>query len=83
MKSSISVFASYIFMASLVLLAISAFAMVIILIRHFFGAISENEVSLGYKFLVVFVISGIIAPASLYVNLKCDRIEKLEDEERF
>ena len=83
MKSSISGLASYIFMASLIALAISAFAIVIILIRHFFGGISENETQIGYKFLMIFIISGVIAPISLYINLKCDRIEKLEDEDRF
>ena len=83
MKSSISGLASYIFMASLITLAISAFAIVIIVVRHFFGEISDKEVDLGYKFLVIFLIAGVMAPVSLYVNLKCDRIEKLEDEERF
>lgn len=83
MKSSISTLTSFIFMASLVTLAISAFAVVIIIVRHFFTGISENEIGIGYKFFTIFVIAGIIAPISLYINLKCDRIEKLEDEERF
>lgn len=83
MKSSISGLASYIFMASLVALAISAFALVIIVSRHFFGTISKNEVEIGYRFLTIFAVSAVIAPISLYINLKFDRIEKLKDEESF
>lgn len=83
MKSSISGLASYIFMASLVALAISAFALVIIVSRHFFGTISKNEVEFGYRFLTIFAVSAVIAPISLYINLKFDRIEKLKDEESF
>lgn len=83
MKSSISGLSSYIFMASLVALAISAFAMIIIVSRHFFGTISDNEIELGYRFLSIFIASAIIAPIALYINLKFDRIENLKDEESF
>jgi len=83
MKSSISGLSSYIFMASLVALAISAFALVIIVARHFFGEISKNEVEMGYRFLAIFLICAVIAPITLYINLRFDRIEKLKDEESF
>jgi len=83
MKSSISGLTSYLFMASLVTLAISTFALIVIVLRHFFGTISNNEVEMGYRFLTIFIISAIIAPITLYINLKFDRIEKLKDEESF
>ena len=83
MKSSISGLSSYLFMASLVALAISTFALIVIVSRHFFVTISNNEIEMGYRFLVIFIISAIIAPITLYVNLKFDRIEKLKDEESF
>ena len=83
MKSGISSVCSYLFMASLVTLAISLFAIVIIVSRHFFGSISKQEVEVGYKFLTIFVVSAIAAPILLYINLKFDRTEKLKDEESF
>lgn len=83
MKSTISVLASYMFMASLAALAISAFAIIVIVARHYFGSVSDNEIKIGYRFLIIFITAAIIAPISLYINLKCDRIEKLEDEESF
>ena len=54
MKSSISGLSSYIFMASLVALAVSAFAIVIIVTRNFFGTISKTEIEMGYRFLTIF-----------------------------
>ena len=83
MKSGISTICSYLFMASLVTLAVSLFAMVIIVSRHFFGEISKQEVDMGYKFLTIFGISVVAAPILLYINLKFDRNEKLKDEESF
>ena len=83
MKSSISGITSYLFMASLVALSISLFAMIVIISRHFFGGISNNEVMLGYRFLTIFIAAAIIAPITLYINLKLDRIKNLKDEESF
>ena len=83
MKSGISTVCSYLFMASLVTLAISLFAIVIIVSRHFFGSISKQEVEVGYKFLTIFAVSAVAAPILLYINLKFDRNEKLKDEESF
>ena len=83
MRSSISGITSYLFMASLVALAISTFALIVIIARHFTGTTSNNEVMMGYRFLIIFIVSAIIAPVSLYINLKFDRIDKLKDEERF
>ena len=83
MKSSISGLSSYIFMASLVALAVSAFAIVIIVTRNFFGTISKTEIEMGYRFLTIFIASAVIAPITLYINLKFDRVEKLKDEESF
>ncbi|MGI9554046.1 MAG: hypothetical protein ACR2NC_03890 [Thermodesulfobacteriota bacterium] len=83
MKSGISSVCSYLFMATLVTLAVSLFAIVIIVSRHFFGTISKQEVDLGYKFLTIFVASAVAAPILLYINLKFDRKERLKDEESF
>jgi len=83
MKSTISGLASYIFMASLIALAISAFVIIVIVVRHYFGSVSDNEIKIGYRFLIIFIAAAIIAPITLYINLRCDRIEKLEDEEGF
>jgi len=83
MKSTISVLASYMFMASLTALAISAFAIIVIVARHYFVSVSDNEVKIGYNFLIIFIASAIIAPITLYINLRCDKIENLEDEESF
>lgn len=83
MKSSISTVSSFLFMASLVILAISFFAIVVIIARHFFGTISSDEVEIGYNLGVIFIVSAIAAPIFLYINLKFDRNEKLKDEESF
>ncbi|MGI9533852.1 MAG: hypothetical protein ACR2NW_02780 [Thermodesulfobacteriota bacterium] len=83
MKSGISSVCSYMFMATLVTLAVSLFAIVIIVSRHFFGTISKQEVDLGYTFLIIFVISALAAPILLYINLKFDRKDELKDEESF
>ena len=83
MRASISGITSYLFMASLIALVISLFALIIIISRHFFGTITNNEIVIGYRFLTIFIISAIIAPITLYINLKFDRIEKLNDEESF
>jgi len=83
MKSGISTICSYLFMASLVTLAVSLCAIVIIVSRHFFGSISKEEVDVGYRFLTIFVISAFAAPILLYISLKFDRNEKLKDEESF
>ena len=83
MKSGISTVCSYLFMAAIVTLAVSLFAIVIIVSRHFFGEISKQEVDIGYKFLTIFVISAFAAPILLYINLKFDRNEKLKDKESF
>ena len=83
MKSSISGIISYLFMASIVALAISLFAMIVIISRNFFGTITDNEISIGYRFLIIFIVSAIIAPTTLYINLKLDRIKNLKDEESF
>ena len=83
MKSSISGIISYLFMASIVALAISLFAMIVIISRNFFGTISDNEIAIGYRFLTIFIVSAIIAPTTLYINLKLDRIKNLKDEESF
>lgn len=83
MKSGISSVCSYLFMACLVTLAISLFAIVIIVSRHFFGSISTQEVEVGYKFATIFAVSAVAAPILLYINLKFDRNEKLKDEESF
>ena len=83
MKSSISGLSSYVFMASLVALVVSAFALVIIVSRHFFTTISANEIEMGYRFLTIFIASAIVAPITPYISLRCDRVEKLKDEESF
>lgn len=81
MKSTLATFFSYFFMATILLLCISIFAVIVILGRHFFGSIGEQEKNLGYTFLIILIASAILAPISLYINLKFDRMEKLKDEE--
>jgi hypothetical protein len=71
---------SYLFMVSIFLSAISLFFIVIVLLRHFFGSVSETESSLAYNSLIVFVISVILAPIFLGISQKLerDRSKKIE-----
>ena len=80
MKSSIAAFLSYLFIAAIVVLIISAFGAVIIGIRHILTTISETEKSIGIKFLITFVCSGVLAPVILYLNLKLDRLDKIHED---
>lgn len=68
MKSTLNTLFSYLFIAAVVILCISAFGSVIIGLRSFFSTISEEEKNLGIKFLVAFVSSGIATPILLYFN---------------
>lgn len=81
MKSILSTLFSYLFMATIVVILVSSFALVIILIRHFLVSIGEDEKQLGYNFLIALVTSGILSPIFLFLNRKFDRIEKLKEED--
>jgi hypothetical protein len=71
---------SYLFMISIFLSAISAFFVVIVLVRHFFASVSETETSLAYNSLKVFVICIILAPIFLSISQKLekDRSKRIE-----
>ncbi len=68
MRSTLNNLFSYLFIAAVVILCISAFGAVIIGLRSFFATISPEEKKLGTKFLIVFISSGIAAPIFLYLN---------------
>ena len=81
MKSLLAPVFSYLFMACIITLFISIFAVVIIFVRHFFITIGEEEKNLGINFLMALVTSGVLAPIFLYINQRLDRIDKLKEEE--
>lgn len=73
MRNTLLSLTSYLFTISVVILAVSAFGAVIIALRSFFSSIGEQEKELGYKFLIVFVSSGIAAPILLHLNRKFEK----------
>ena len=65
---------SYLFMISIFLGAISAFFVVIYLLRHLFATnVSETETNLAYNGLIVFVICIILAPIFLNISQKLEK----------
>ncbi len=64
---------SYLFMISIFLCAISAFFVVIYLLRQLFATVSETETNLAYNGLIVFVICIILAPIFLNISQKLEK----------
>jgi hypothetical protein len=60
-------------MISIFLCVISAFFVVIFLLRHLFATVSETETSLAYNGLIVFVICIILAPIFLNISHKLEK----------
>lgn len=81
MKSSIAAFLSYLFMTVIIVLVVSAFGALIVGVRYFFTSISEAEKSIGYNFMLIFITCAIIAPIILHLNLKLDRLDKINEED--
>jgi len=71
---------SYLFAISIFISAISAFFVVLVLLRHFFSSVSETEAHLAYNSLIVFVISIVLAPIFLSISQKLekDRSKRIE-----
>lgn len=76
MRNTLLNLTSYLFTITVVIIAVSAFGAVIIALRSFFSSIGEEEKNLGYKFLIVFISSGIAAPVFLYLNRKFEKDNK-------
>lgn len=68
MRSTLYKLSSYLFIAAVVVVCLSAFGSVIIGLRSFFGEISPEEKKLGTSFLITLISSGIAAPLLLYLN---------------
>lgn len=83
MKSSLAAFLSYVFMTSIIVLLVSAFGTVIVGARYFFTTISETEKSIGFNFLIIFIVSGILAPILLYLNQKMDRLDRVKEDDYY
>ena len=73
MRNTLLSLTSYLFTISVVIIAVSAFGAVIIGLRSFFSTIGETEKELGYKFLIIFISSGIAAPLFLHLNRKFEK----------
>lgn len=73
MKASLSSAFSYLFMAAVFISVMTAFGMVIILLRAIFVDISGMEKEIGFLFLYTFLTCIILAPIFLYIS---SRLEK-------
>ena len=71
---------SYLFTISIFISAVSAFFVVLALLRHFFSSVSETEVRLAYNSLIVFAICIVLAPIFLSISQKLekDRSKRIE-----
>ena len=67
MKSVVASIFSYLFMASSITAIISLFAILLMLLRHFFGAASSGEREALYFFLIAFIVSLFLVPLSLFL----------------
>lgn len=81
MKSSFASLFSYLFMTAIVVVVISAFGTAIIGTRYFLTSISDSEISLGYNFVIVFVVSALLAPLFLHISLKLERRDRIDEEQ--
>ncbi len=81
MKSSLAAFLSYLYMTCIVVLLVSAFGTIIIGIRYFLTSVSETEKSIGFNFLIIFLLSGILAPILLHLSQKLDRLNRVNEDD--
>ena len=81
MKSVAASIFSYLFMASSITAIISLFAILLILLRHFFGAASTSEREALYFFLLAFIVSLFLVPISLFLAEKFAKSYKDVDVE--
>ncbi|MEQ9619480.1 MAG: hypothetical protein RIG61_09940 [Deltaproteobacteria bacterium] len=80
MRDSLSSVFSYLFMTAVFISVISAFGIILILIRSFIVEISEIEKQTGFIFLYIFLACIILAPIFLFISNKLEKYGKRVDE---
>lgn len=73
MKDSLSTLFSYLFMVAVFIAVITAFGMIIIVLRAVTMDISSVEKQVAFLFLYTFVASIILAPIFLYISSKLEK----------
>jgi len=79
LRSSIGKLFSYIFMTSIVLLAISAFFLIVVVLRYFFTDISRTEIDFGYDMLILFIVFLVLSPVSFLISDRLGKLRRKKD----
>ncbi len=79
LRSSIGKLFSYIFMTSIFLLVISAFFLIIVVLRYLLTDISRTEIDFGYDMLKLFVVFAVLCPVSFLVSNRLEKLRKKKD----
>lgn len=80
MRDSLSSVFTYLFMVAVFISLVSAFGMILILVRSFIIEISVTEKQIGFKFLYVFLTCIILAPIFLFTSNKLEKSGRRLDE---
>ena len=67
---------SYLFVTSFFLLIISAFVLIVVVLRYFLTDISKTEIDFGYDILILFVVCAILCPVSFFVSNRLEKLRK-------
>lgn len=73
MRESLSSIFSYLFMTAVFISVMTAFGMVIIILRAIIIDISDAEKEIAFLFLYTFLTSIILAPIFLYISNKLEK----------
>lgn len=76
LRSSLGKLFSYIFMTSILLLAISAFFLIVVVLRYFFTDISRTEIDFGYDMLKLFIVCLVLSPVSFLISNRLEKLRK-------
>lgn len=80
MRDSLSSVFSYLFTVAVFISLISAFGMILILLRSFIVEISGIEKQTGFIFLYIFLTCIILAPIFLFISNKLEKHGRQVDE---
>lgn len=80
MRDQLSSLFSYLFMTSAVTGVISAFGVIIIVIRAVVQDISITEKQAGFIFLYIFIIAAAAAPVFLFISNRLEKYSGRMDE---
>ncbi|MDA2918155.1 hypothetical protein MYX76_01440 [Desulfobacterota bacterium AH_259_B03_O07] len=79
LRSSIGKLFSYVFVTSIFLLVISAFFLIIVVLRYSLTDISRTEIDFGYYMLKLFVVCAVLCPVSFLVSNRFEKLRKKKD----